>query len=53
MVKDVPDFPAFDRQRMWGKIDLLKLWRPTVDPRKPYPVGVPRPAGHPDTKAHP
>jgi len=23
---------------MSGKIDLLKLWRPTSDPRKPYPV---------------
>jgi NADH-quinone oxidoreductase subunit I len=37
MVKDVPDFPSFDRRDMSGKIDLLKLWRPTTDPRKPYP----------------
>ena len=53
MVKDVPDFPAFDRQRMWGKIDLLKLWRPTVDPRKRYPVGAQLPVSSRDTKAHP
>jgi NADH-quinone oxidoreductase subunit I len=38
MVKDVPDLPSFDRRDMSGKIDLLKLWRPTSDPRKPYPV---------------
>jgi hypothetical protein len=37
MVKDVPDLPSFDRSNMSGKIDLLKLWRPTSDPRKPYP----------------
>jgi len=38
MVKDVPDLPSFDRRDMSGKIDLLKLWRPTSDPRKPYPA---------------
>jgi hypothetical protein len=34
----VPDLPSFDRSNMSGKIDLLKLWRPTSDPRKPYPA---------------
>lgn len=39
MVKDVPHFPDFDRGRLWARIDLLKHWRPTTDPRKPYPAG--------------
>jgi NADH-quinone oxidoreductase subunit I len=38
MVKDVPDLPSFDRREMSGKIDLLAHWRPTSDPRKPYPT---------------
>jgi NADH-quinone oxidoreductase subunit I len=38
MVKEVPDLPGFDRDKMWGNIDLLKLWKPTVDPVKPYPA---------------
>jgi NADH-quinone oxidoreductase subunit I len=37
MVKDTPDLPSFERDRMWARIDLLKNWRPTKDPRKPYP----------------
>jgi NADH-quinone oxidoreductase subunit I len=38
MVKDIPDLPGFDRDRMWQTIDLLTQWRPTRDPRKPYPA---------------
>ena len=38
MVKDVPNLPGFDRTRMWGRIDLLKLWHPLTDPRKRYPA---------------
>jgi NADH-quinone oxidoreductase subunit I len=37
MVKEVPDFPGFDRNNMWAKIDLLSQWRLTKDPRKRYP----------------
>jgi NADH-quinone oxidoreductase subunit I len=37
MVKEVPDFPAFDRNDMRGKIDLLMHWHPLTDPRKRYP----------------
>jgi NADH-quinone oxidoreductase subunit I len=37
MVKDVPDLPSFDRDQMWGRVDLLKGWQPARDPRKPYP----------------
>lgn len=51
MVREVPGFPGFDRNDMWGRIDLLKLWHPLRDPRKSYPVaaapcaaGVDRPA---------
>jgi NADH-quinone oxidoreductase subunit I len=44
MLKDVPDFPRFDRGDMLGKIDLLSRWHPTRDPRKRYP-GSPGPPG--------
>ncbi len=37
MVKEVPDFPGFDRDRMWATQDLLLNWRPTRDPAKIYP----------------
>lgn len=37
MVKEVPDLPGFDRDRMWATIDLLKQWQPVSDVRKPYP----------------
>ncbi len=37
MVKDVPDMPGFDRDRMWATQDLLTSWRPTRDPAKVYP----------------
>jgi NADH-quinone oxidoreductase subunit I len=43
MVKDTPDLPGFDRDRMWGTKDLLMQWRPLKDPRKPYPP-APSPA---------
>lgn len=37
MVKDVPNLPGFDREDMWGTLDLLKSWHPLTDPRKHYP----------------
>lgn len=37
MAKEVPDLPGFDRDRMWGRIDLLTQWQPQRDPRKRYP----------------
>lgn len=45
MSKDVPELPGFDRDQMWGRIDLLKSWQPARDPRKPYPGA---PAGSKD-----
>ena len=50
MVKDVPDFPGFDRAALPARIDLLKLWRPTTDPRKQYPAAPPAVDA---AKAHP
>ena len=48
MVKEVPDFPGFDRRDMWGRIDLLKLWHPMTDPRKHYPARpLPEPKDRP------
>jgi NADH-quinone oxidoreductase subunit I len=38
MSKDVPDFPGFDRDRMWATQDLLMNWRPARDPAKLYPA---------------
>ena len=38
MVKEVPDLPGFDRDKMWMKMDLLAHWHPLTDPRKPYPA---------------
>jgi NADH-quinone oxidoreductase subunit I len=44
MVKETPDLPGFDRDRMWlGKEELLN-WQPHADVAKPYPV---RPAAVP------
>lgn len=37
MVKDTPNLPGFDRDAMWGTLDLLKSWHPLTDPRKHYP----------------
>jgi len=42
-VKDTPNLPGFDRQNMWGKIDLLKNWHPLKDPAKHYPAAPPPP----------
>jgi len=49
MVKEVPDLPGFDRDKMWGNIDLLKLWKPTTDPVKRYPAApaAPKPEVRP------
>ncbi len=52
MVKDVPDLPSFDRRDMSGKIDLLQQWRPTSDPRKPYPAPPPYDQGRHDGTRH-
>ena len=44
MVKETPDLPGFNRDRMWlGKEELLN-WQPHADVAKPYPV---RPAAEP------
>jgi NADH-quinone oxidoreductase subunit I len=40
MVKEIPDLPSFDRDDLWGKIDMLKQWQPARDPRKPYPAAT-------------
>ena len=37
MSKEVPDFPGFDRDIMWAKMDLLLNWKPMCDPAKVYP----------------
>jgi hypothetical protein len=37
MASEVPDFPGFDRDNLWGRQDLLLSWRPTCDPAKTYP----------------
>lgn len=38
MAKEVSALPGFDRDAMWGKVDMLKGWQPMRDPRKPYPA---------------
>ncbi|MDP2008327.1 MAG: NADH-quinone oxidoreductase subunit I [Rubrivivax sp.] len=48
MAKEVPDLPGFDRDVMWGRVDMLKGWQPARDPQKPYPV-----AGAADAKGAP
>lgn len=56
MAKEVPDLPGFDRDRMWGNIDLLTQWKPMRDPRKHYPpspVAVTAPAAPPAQDAQP
>ncbi len=51
MAKETPNLPGFDRDDMWGTVDLLKGWQPMMDPRKPYP---PRPqAGARPSEAKP
>jgi len=45
MVKETPDFPGFDRDKMWiGKEELLN-WQPAQDVAKPYPVAGGTPPG--------
>ncbi len=41
MAKEVPELPGFDRDAMWGKVDMLKGWQPARDPLKSYPVAAP------------
>ncbi len=41
MAKETPNLPGFDRENMWGAIDLLKGWQPQSDVRKPYPAARP------------
>ena len=40
MDKDVPDFPGFDRDKMWFTQDQLLNWRPTGNPAKKYPAAA-------------
>lgn len=48
MAKETPNLPDFDRENMWGNIDLLKHWQPAKDPAKPYPDAPPTSVkGHP------
>lgn len=37
MVKDVPDLPGLDRDKMWLKKQELLNWQPAKDAAKPYP----------------
>ena len=37
MVKEVPDLPSHDRDRMWLSLTELLEWRPQRDVAKPYP----------------
>ena len=38
MVKEVPDLPAVDRDRMWIDREELLNWQPRSDVAKPYPA---------------
>lgn len=38
MAPETPRLPGFDRDNMWGTVDLLKQWKPATDPAKPYPA---------------
>ena len=38
MAKEVPELPRFERDGMWGQVDMLKSWQPAHDAAKPYPV---------------
>jgi len=38
MVKETPDLPGFDRDRMWLRQDELLNWQPKQDVAKPYPA---------------
>jgi NADH-quinone oxidoreductase subunit I len=37
MVKETPDLPGFDRDRMWIGMEELLTWNPQRDVAKPYP----------------
>jgi NADH-quinone oxidoreductase subunit I len=37
MVKQTPDLPGFDRDRMWIGMEELLTWNPQRDVAKPYP----------------
>ena len=37
MAKETPDLPDFNRDNMWGKMDLLLNWQPMADAAKVYP----------------
>lgn len=50
MVKEIPDLPTFDRDRLWLSLDELLQWKPQQDVAKPYPpksagAGAPPTAG--------
>ena len=47
MARETPDFPGFDRTRMWIGRDELMNWQPQSDVAKPYPAGPILPAGGP------
>lgn len=38
MDKETPDFPGFDRTRMWSPKEELLSWRPAQNPAKTYPT---------------
>jgi len=38
MVKETPDFPGVDRERMWVNLPELLSWNPHRDVAKPYPA---------------
>jgi NADH-quinone oxidoreductase subunit I len=38
MVKETPDFPAYDRREMWIGAEELLRWNPKRDAAKPYPA---------------
>jgi len=49
MVKEIPNLPTFDRDRLWLSLDELLQWKPQQDVAKPYPpksagAGAPPPA---------
>jgi NADH-quinone oxidoreductase subunit I len=45
MVPETPDFPGFDRDRMWATRDQMLTWQPAKDVAKPYPPAPVPPAG--------
>jgi NADH-quinone oxidoreductase subunit I len=43
MIKEVPDFPGHDRDRMWLSLVELTHWNPQSDVAKPYPAAPTQP----------